>query len=56
MRLCILPFSLDEGKTYFPAVKLVFLVDIFDKCLEVFGRFIGHGFVLFTGHTGYIIT
>ncbi|MFC1901769.1 hypothetical protein ACFLX3_02445 [Chloroflexota bacterium] len=56
MRLGILPFSLDKGKADFPAVGLVFFIDVFYKALEVFISFVGRGGIIFSlRHTGFII-
>ena len=41
--MTLLSFTLGETKTYFESVPLVFFVDVLNKGLEVFRRFIGFG-------------
>jgi hypothetical protein len=45
----LFPFALGEAEADFKTVQLVFLVDVLDEGLEVFGRF-----GLFGGFSGHI--
>ena len=56
--LCLFPFSLGKGKADLFATELVFLIYIFNKCLEVgegFSRFVRCGSNLFTLSHRYLL-